>query len=68
TAPKRMENVNAKKYAEWKKVYEEINAFKHDVSGRAKGRLVSMTEAVKAFEQAVALLKSNEAKLAATYR
>lgn len=68
TAQKRMKNINSKKYGEWKKVYDEINAFKHDVSGRAKGRLVSMTEAVKAFEQAVALLKSNEAKLAATYR
>lgn len=68
TAPKRMKNVNPQKYEKWRKVYEEINAFKHDISGRAKGRLVSMSEAVQAFEEIVALLRRNEATLAATYR
>ena len=64
----RMKNVNGGNYAAWDKVYGEINAFKHDVAGKATGRTVSLTEAVQAFEEVVALLRANEAKLVATYR
>jgi len=67
-ASARMKNVNPNKYGDWKKVYEEINAFKHEVTGRAKGRLVSMPQAVQALEEVLALLKSNEARLMATYK
>lgn len=64
----RMKNVNGGKYAAWDKVYEEINAFKHEVTGKARGRTVSLMEAVQAFEEALALLRVNEPKLIAAYR
>jgi hypothetical protein len=67
-ARKRMENVNTGNYAAWYKVYGEINAFKHEVAGKATGRTVSLTEAVQAFEEVLALLRANEAKLVAIYR
>ncbi len=65
-ARERMKNVNTGSYAAWDKVYGEINAFKHEVAGKAAGRTVSLTEAVKAFEEVIALLKASETKLAAT--
>jgi hypothetical protein len=66
-ARKRMNNTNTGTYAAWDKVYGEINSFKHDITGRATGRTVTLTEAVQAFEEVVALLKANEAKLLTAY-
>ncbi len=68
SARERMKNVNDGNHAAWDKVYGEINAFKHDVAGKATGRTVSLSEAIQAFEEVVALLRANETKLAATYR
>jgi len=67
-ARERMKSINVACYAAWDKVYEEINAYKHDVAGKADGRTVNMKDAVQAFEEVIALLKANEAKLAANYR
>jgi hypothetical protein len=67
-ARERMKTVNTGSYASWDKVYAEINAFKHEVTGKAAGRTVTLTEAVKAFEEVTALLKASEPSLAANYR
>jgi len=67
-ARERMKSVNAGNYTAWDRVYDEINAFKHDVAGKAGGRTVGLTDAVQAFEEVLALLKANEPKLAAAYK
>lgn len=64
----RMKNVNNGSYGAWEKVYDEVNAFKHAVTGRAAGRTVTLEDAVQALEEMLTLLVNNEAKLAQTYR
>lgn len=64
----RMTHVNPKGCPAWANVYGEINAFKHDVAGKAAGRTVSVADAAQAFEELVTLLKANEAKVIALYR
>lgn len=51
----------------WEKVYKEVNAFKHAITGKAAGRTVSMEDAVQAFEEALTLLTKNEANFARIY-
>jgi hypothetical protein len=48
-------------------ISDEINAYKHDASGRAAGRKVRLPETVGAFEEILNLLKANELKLARIY-
>ena len=67
TARKRMRNANAGTYVKWEKVYDEVNAFKHAVTGKAAGRTVTLEDAVKAFEEAMDLLVKNETNLAKFY-
>lgn len=66
-ARSRMAKVSAQKNIAWDKVYEEVNAFKHDIEGRASGRTVTLEEAVAALGEIVQLLKTNEKKLSSVY-
>jgi hypothetical protein len=66
-AGKRMKKANTGSYVAWEKVYKEVNAFKHAITGKAAGRTVSMEDAVQAFEEALTLLVRNEANLARIY-
>jgi hypothetical protein len=66
-AGERMKKVNGGSYVAWGRVYKEINAFKHAIEGRAAGRMVSMEDAVQAFEETLTLLTKNEAKLVQAY-
>jgi hypothetical protein len=66
-ARSRMEIVSPQKNVAWDGVYEEVNAFKHDIEGRASGRTVTLEQAIAAFVEIVQLLKANERKLALMY-
>jgi hypothetical protein len=66
-AHKRMADVSAQKNIAWEKVYDEVNALKHDIKGRASGRKVKLEEAIDAFTELVQLLKANEKRLASMY-
>ncbi|MFL6437687.1 MAG: hypothetical protein ACJ71Q_08920 [Terriglobales bacterium] len=67
TARTKMKSANKASYKEWDAVYNEINVYKHNTEGRATGREVGTAEAVAAFNQAVALLLTEEAKLKRLY-
>jgi hypothetical protein len=67
SAKERMTKVNHTPSDKWEKVYDEVNAFKHDPEGRAAGRTVAMTDAIESFEQMLNLLNGSTAKLAARY-
>jgi len=67
SARQRMKAANTGQFAAWDKVYEEINSYKHDTSGRAAGRTVTLEDAVAAFEELVTLLKLSEHKLHSLY-
>jgi hypothetical protein len=67
SAKERMTEVNAKYYGNWKRIYDEINAFKHSPKGRAEGRTVTLNEAVLAFGEIMELISDNKAKLAKMY-
>lgn len=49
------------------RVYQEVNDFKHKPEGRASGRGVTMTDAMAAFEQTLALLAKVSPTLKARY-
>jgi hypothetical protein len=66
-ARSRMTRVSPQKNIAWDKVYEEVNALKHDIDGRASGRTVTLEQAVAALVEIVHLLKANEKKLASMY-
>jgi hypothetical protein len=63
TAKERMAEVNPTAFEKWQKVYDEVNAFKHDPNGKVTGRTVSMSDAVTSFDQILQLLISNKLKL-----
>ena len=65
TAKERMAEVNTDAHSEWMLVYSEVNDFKHDPQGRIFGRVVTMKDAVTAFEQTLALLNKGSATLKA---
>jgi hypothetical protein len=67
SAKERMTEINNTPFDKWERVYDEVNAFKHDPEGRAAGRTVAMTDAIESFEQLVKLLNSSRAELAARY-
>jgi flagellar basal body-associated protein FliL len=68
TPHERMAAVNADDYADWRAVYTEMNSFKHDVEGRAKGRVVTMEIALNAADQAIGLLERKAADIASKYQ
>jgi hypothetical protein len=59
----RMAKVSEQTMVAWDKVYTEVNALKHDVTGRAQGRTVGIEDAVNAFTEVVGFLKTNANKL-----
>jgi len=59
----RMGAANSGTYTKWGEVYEEINGYKHDPSGRAAGRSVTLEDAITAFGEVMAFLKASEVKL-----
>jgi hypothetical protein len=65
SAKERMTQVNRTSFDKWERVYDEVNAFKHDPKGRAAGRTVTMSDAIESFEQMLNLLKGTVTKLAA---
>ena len=67
SAKERMTEVNNTAFDKWQKIYDEVNAFKHDPEGRAAGRTVEMSDAIESFEQMLNLLNGSTAKLAARY-
>ena len=67
SAKERMTEVNHSAFDKWQKVYDEVNAFKHDPEGRAAGRTVTMTDSIESFEQMLNLLNARKADLAARY-
>ncbi len=67
SAKQRMAEVNSTAFDKWEKVYDEVNAFKHDPRGRAAGRTVAMSDAIESFEQLLTLLNASAAQLAARY-
>ncbi|HZT34629.1 MAG TPA: hypothetical protein VFA15_01825, partial [Nitrososphaera sp.] len=63
-ARKRMAKVNAKikagSYAEWEKIYQEVNLLKHPPSGLARGRTVTLADAFKALAQTLDLIEKGK--------
>ncbi len=58
SAKQRMKEVNTYDHANWTKVYDEVNAFKHDISGKGEGRSVTMADVMGAFAETTALLNN----------
>jgi hypothetical protein len=63
TARDRMTEVNSGDWANWEKVYDEVNAFKHSPEGRATGRTVTMEDAVAASAEVLDLLAQTKSEL-----
>jgi hypothetical protein len=68
SAIERMKEVNAKPFVHWKRVYDEVNAFKHNPEGKAAGREVTMKDALAAFCELLQLLTDGQQLLIARYR
>jgi hypothetical protein len=68
SGPTAQREVNHRPFDKWEKIYSEVNAFKHDPTGRAAGRTVAMSDAIESFEQMLNLLNESGEKLAAQYQ
>ncbi len=67
SAHDRMASVNKGKCDDWRRVYGEVNAFKHDPKGRWKGRKVTMENAVNAMGQFIAFMEEKAPELCAKF-
>jgi hypothetical protein len=63
----RMKNAYTTAPEEWHSVYREVNFFKHDPEGRAKGRQVTMDVALRATDQAITLVEKHVSQLVTRY-
>jgi hypothetical protein len=63
TAKDRMSAVNSAPHRHWEKVYDEVNTFKHNPTGRAAGRTVTMDDAVVACSEVLDLIVRSKATI-----